>query len=76
MSKTKEKDERVILAEALRRIAAKYPWAPVNALRQAVKDGRISSVRSPGVGGSLSRARYYVLESDIEDALLANTTTQ
>lgn len=74
MSKTKTNDglERVVLTEALRRLKIKYPWAPVNALRQAVRDGRVPSIRSPGTLAGQKRARYYVTVSDLESALTTN----
>jgi hypothetical protein len=66
MTTTKESsDERLLLSEALRVLQADKPWAPVAALRVAVAEGRIPSVRS----SFKKRARYYVRMSDLLAAL-------
>jgi len=61
----KRKTEYVNLSEALRRLKAKWPWAPVQALRKRVESGDIKSVRSSNQKG----ARYYVKLVDLERAI-------
>jgi hypothetical protein len=49
------------LPEALRRLKSEKPWVPVEALRLAVRAGRIPSVRS----SFKNKARYYVRLEDL-----------
>lgn len=60
-------DGRLPLAEALRQLKAKYPWAPIAVMRKAVADGKVPAVRSSLV----PRARYYVQFDDLEKQLLS-----
>ena len=61
--KTKS-DDRMPLTEALDKLKAKYPWAPIQSLRKQVN--RIPSVRS----SFAKRARWYVRFEDLEKLLL------
>ena len=57
--------DRMPLAEALRVLKERKPWAPVTSLRRQITLGKIPAVRS----GNSPRARYFVLLSDLEAAL-------
>lgn len=65
---TANNDERLLLSKALRLLQSEKPWAPVSALRVAVADGRIPSIRS----SRKKKARYFVKMSDLLAALPAS----
>jgi hypothetical protein len=64
--KTNNHDDRMPLGAALKALKAKYPWAPLQALRKAVASGRVPTVRS----STAPKARYYVRLDELEQLLL------
>lgn len=70
MARHSQENDRMPLPMALREIKNRFPWAPLASLRKAVSQKRIPSIRSSNAG----KARYYVLLSDLENALMEHKT--
>jgi hypothetical protein len=66
---TMEGTDMMPLTKALKVLKQKYPWMPASALRQAVVDGKVPSIRSSDKKG----AYYYVRLEDLVNALPSNT---
>lgn len=65
---TMEGTDMMPLTRALKLLKKEYPWMPVTALRQAVVDGKVPSIRSSDKKG----AYYYVRLTDLVNALPSN----